>query len=226
MYRLIFILFSLRFFQPEILFCQDNIQFDQINEIQLAFDESIELSDLDLHVNDQFNWHIFDSTGNEIASNVTNDLSIFKFPKSGDYRINVSYVSTQGHEKCQHTQTPTDFYVRVSPIHVIFSIDQIAFSTPLNSTNLSQGLEIAIPVDVRIENGKEIALTDEEIKVLFQGVDCHVKVERIDSTLINQNGTYTLRFSAIGLSKANSYVMIDFIHSFGKSYTYYHPTEL
>ena len=226
MFRLIFILSSLSFFQPEILFCQQNVPVEQANEIQLAFDESIKLTDLDLHVNDQFNWQVFDSLGNMIASNTSNDLSIFKFPKSGIYRMNVVHVSTPSPEKCQHSHAPSDFYIRVSPVHVTFNIDQIAFSKTLNSSNLSQGLEITIPVNVSIENGRELSVSDQEINVLFQGVDCHVKVERIDSTLINHNGTYNLRFSAVGSSQAHSYIMIDFIHSMGQSNTYYHPTEL
>jgi hypothetical protein len=226
MFRLLFILFSLSFFQPKNLFCQQNIAVDQTNEIQLAFDESIKLTDLDLHVNDQFNWQVFDSLGNMIASNASNDLSIFKFPKPGVYRMNVVHVSTPSLEKCQHSHEPSDFYIRVSPVHVTFNIDQIAFSKTLNSSNLSQGLEITIPVNVSIENGRELSVSDQEINVLFQGVDCHVKVERIDSTLINHNGTYNLRFSAVGSSQAHSYIMIDFIHSMGQSNTYYHPTEL
>ncbi len=203
-----------------------NVHFDRTNEIQLAFDESIKLSDLDLHVNDQFNWQVFDSLGNIIASNASNDLSIFKFPKSGVYRMNVVHVSTPSHEKCQHSHAPSDFYIRVSPVHITFNIDQIVFSKTLNSSNLSQGLEIDIPVDVSIENGSGLSVSDQEINVLFKGVDCHVKVARIDSTLINHNGTYNLRFSAIGSTRAHSYIMIDFIHSFVKSTTYYHSTEL
>lgn len=226
MFRLIFILFSLSFFQPEILFCQQNVPVEQANEIQLAFDESIKLTDLDLHVNDQINWQVFDSLGNMIASNASNDLSIFKFPKSGIYRMNVVHVSTPSPEKCQHSHAPSDFYFRVAPVHVIFNIDQIVFSKPLNSFNLSQGLEITIPVNVNIENGSELSVSDQEINVVFQGVDCRVKAERIDSTLINHNGTYNLRFSAVGSSQAHSYIMIDFIHSMGQSNTYYHPTEL
>ena len=226
MFRLIFILFSLSFFQPEILFCQQNFPVDRANEIQLAFDESIKLTDLDLHVNDQINWQVFDSIGNEIASNASSELSVFKFPKSGVYRLNVTHTSTPSLEKCQHSHEPSDFYIRVSPVHVTFNIDQIAFSKTLNSYNLSQGLEITIPVNVSIENGRELSVSDQEINVLFQGVDCHVKVERIDSTLINHNGTYNLRFSAVGSSQAHSYIMIDFIHSMGQSNTYYHPTEL
>lgn len=226
MFRLKFILFSLSFFQPEILFCQQNFPVDRANEIQLAFDESIKLTDLDLHVNDQINWQVFDSIGNEIASNASSELSVFKFPKSGVYRLNVTHTSTPSLEKCQHSHEPSDFYIRVSPVHVTFNIDQIAFSKTLNSSNLSQGLEITIPVNVSIENGRELSVSDQEINVLFQGVDCHVKVERIDSTLINHNGTYNLRFSAVGSSQAHSYIMIDFIHSMGQSNTYYHPTEL
>jgi hypothetical protein len=226
MFRLIFILFSLSFFQPEILFCQQNVSVDRANEIQLAFDESLKLTDLDLHVNDQINWQVFDSIGNEISSNASIELSVFKFPKSGFYRLNVTHISTPSPEKCQHSHAPSDFYIRVAPVHVNFNIDQIVFSKPLNSFNLSQGLEITIPVNVNIENASELSVSDQEINVLFQGVDCHVKVDRLDSTLINYNGTYNLRFSAVGSTQAHSYIMIDFIHSMGQSNTYYHPTEL
>jgi hypothetical protein len=207
-------------------FAQDKNQNESERSLTICFNSSIELDELGIHQSDQFHWNVKDVNKVLISDDSKGALSDFQFPHSGSYNLEISNIKSQQPENCQHGDQNEVWKITVAPIQIIYNIDQISFSSALNSVNLAAGIEMTIPVHIALES---IALNEFDLNTLravVQGVDCQILVENITEQVIQANGTYMIRFKLKGSSRPQSYIMIDFINQIGQINSYYHTSEL
>lgn len=177
-----------------------------------------------MHQGDQFNWALSDTNQNVIITGNQSTLPNYLFSTPGKFLLQITALPSAGHLECNHGGESGIFEVSVSALKVVFDISQITFLTTLDATNLVQGVDLTIPMQVSMFN--TLSLNTSLFKVRMQGVDCSVQTDILNPQIIQTSGNYELKVHLQGQAKDQSYIMIDFIDHLGNISTYYHPTEL
>jgi hypothetical protein len=195
-----------------------------LNKISLTYNGQLDLREIKMHQGDQFNWALSDTNQNVIITGNQSTLPNYLFSTPGKFLLQITALPSAGHLECNHGGESGIFEVSVSALKVVFDISQITFLTTLDATNLVQGVDLTIPMQVSMFN--TLSLNTSLFKVRMQGVDCSVQTDILNPQIIQTSGNYELKVHLQGQAKDQSYIMIDFIDHLGNISTYYHPTEL
>jgi hypothetical protein len=204
------------------------VTFSQIKSqsVKLSLSNNLKLSDIGLHKTDQFNWILLDSNQQIITQNSGASIFDYIFGTPGQFFLKISNITNADHEGCKHENSDQLFEIKVANSAVHFDVEHITFSPQLNSSNIVNGVEMTIPVDIKLLAGSQTSITTNDFEARFQGVGCNITAKVLNPQVIHQNGSFFIQFFVKGTVEPGSYIMIDFLDPSGKITTYYHTTEL
>lgn len=201
----------------------------QINEqskLRIAFNQRINLNQLDLHETDSFDWEIRNKNNEVIENQSFGNICSYVFATPGEYVLSISNISSHQNSECNHSSLPKLFEIIVSHYQVEFDVQNLSFSKTLTTENLQTSLILIVPVTIDIFSDSAKVVDLKDLKVLVQGVQCAVTATKFGQDYPVKAGKHNLQFTLKGNSVKHSYIMFDFVDQNQATTTYYHPRTL
>jgi len=196
------------------------------SEIFISYDNAVVPEQIGIHRNDSFKWQLKDEASKIIADETSGSFFSYVFSVPGTFYVDIISVHSEQDHVCSNHGFSGSWKINVSPVKVSFDIESIAFSAPLQSENLSNSIEISLPVDVSYYDNSISQIAVEQLNISFQGSDCNVACRYSLPGQKLMAGKSLIHFIASGSAQKGSFIMLDFIDHNGLRTTYYHPNEL
>jgi hypothetical protein len=198
----------------------------EASEIFISYGNSVIPEQIGIHKNDSFKWQITDEASAIIADESQGSFFSYVFSVPGTFYVEIISVHSDQNHVCSNHGFSGNFKVKVSPVKISFDVDSISFSAPLISDNLSNTIEISLPVNVSYYDNSISQIALEQVKIIFQGVNCNVNCSYAQPGQKLMNGKSLIHFNASGIAQKGTFVMLDFVDHNGLITTYYHTNEL
>ncbi len=166
-------------------------------------------------------WEIKEKvSGDVISSGNGATLHDYMFATAGNYVVTLDHHLSYDPNSCNHGSLPDMIEVMVSPISAKFNFGTISFSSPIQDSILTDGIQVTVDIDVALQGMSSYNYLIPTVRT--NGTDTEIVAIPMQSEVSLVEGINTLNFVLSGLVTRPSYIVFDFVDPNGKiqDYTY------
>jgi len=168
---------------------------------------------------DLVTWEIKEKVSGDIISSGNGaTLHDYMFTTAGNYVVTLDHHLFYDPNSCNHGSLPDQIEVMVSPISAKFVFGTISFSSLIQDSIPTDGIQVTVDLDVALQGMSSYNFIIPP--VMTNGTDTHIVATPLQEQVSLVNGINTLNFVLNGLVTRPSYIVFDFVDPNGKIQDY------